>query len=198
MRDADLRAQRHVLPVAVVADAVDDELLGNELRDVRTELALDQVQHQVERRHAAGAGEAVAVDAEELVAQLDARKLLAQRREILPVDGRAVAIEQAGFRRAHNRRCTARRAARAARPGACSAASIFGDTASCTSTPPHTNRMSTAPTASRACVGDSCRPLLAGVGCPSRLTIDHSYTLWPVMLFAMRSGSTAFDSAIIE
>ena len=47
-------------------------------------------------------------------------------------------------------------------------------------------------------VGDSCSPLLAGVGCPSRLTIDQSYTDSRVRMLAIRSGSTAFDSAIIE
>src|SRR6202035_2235127 len=75
---------------------------------------------------------------------------------------------------------------------------IFGDTASCTPTPPQTNRMSTGPTCSSDTVGASCRPLLAGVGCPWRLTIDQSYTDSPVSLFAIRSGSTAVDSAIIE
>ena len=54
------------------------------------------------------------------------------------------------------------------------------------------------PACSSATVGDSCRPLLAATGWPSTLTIDHSYTVWPVSVFAMRSGSTAFDSAIIE
>src|SRR3984893_10844651 len=58
--------------------------------------------------------------------------------------------------------------------------------------------MSTGPTCSSGTVGASCRPLLAGVGCPSRLTIDQSYTDSPVSLFAIRSGSTAVDSAIIE
>ena len=51
---------------------------------------------------------------------------------------------------------------------------------------------------SSAIVGASSSPLLAGVGAPSMLAIDQSYTLSPVRLFAMRSGSTAFDSAIIE
>ena len=66
MKDADLRAQRNVLAVAVVAHALEDELLGDELRDARPELVLDHVQHQVERRDAAGAGVAVAIDREEL------------------------------------------------------------------------------------------------------------------------------------
>ena len=41
--DADLRAQRHILTVPVVAHAIDDELLGDELRDAGIEFGLDQV-----------------------------------------------------------------------------------------------------------------------------------------------------------
>src|SRR5215813_15385929 len=90
---ADLRTQRHVLPVAVVTHALDDELFGDQLRDARPELRFHQVQHQVERCHTAGAREAIPVDAEELIAQLYARELLAQRREILPVNGRTIFIQ---------------------------------------------------------------------------------------------------------
>ena len=89
----DLCAQRHVLAVAVVAHALDDELLGDQLRDACSELRLHQVEHQVERCHATGAGEAIPVDAEELIAQLYAGELLAQRREILPMNGCAVFIQ---------------------------------------------------------------------------------------------------------
>src|SRR4029077_13190158 len=91
---ADLGAQWHVLPVAVVAHPIHDELLGDELRNARTELRLHQVQHQIQRRDAARAGEAVAVDGEQLITQMDAWEFLAQRREILPVDGGAVLIQQ--------------------------------------------------------------------------------------------------------
>src|SRR5215472_7316952 len=90
---ADLSSQRHVLPVAVVAHALDDELLGDQLRDACSELRLHQVEHQVERCHTTGAGEAIPVDAEELIAQLYAGELLAQRRQILPMNGRAVFIQ---------------------------------------------------------------------------------------------------------
>src|SRR5207302_8494499 len=45
---------------------------------------------------------------------------------------------------------------------------------------------------------ESGRPVHADVGCPSILTIAQSYTASLVMMFAIRSGSTAFDSAIIE
>src|SRR5579862_1587176 len=55
------------------------------------------MQHQVEWGHAAGAAVAVPIDSKELIAQVDARKLLAQGREILPVDRRAVVVEQPGL-----------------------------------------------------------------------------------------------------
>src|SRR6516162_2560694 len=74
---AALCSQGDVLPVAVVADALDDELLGDQLRDARPELRLHQVQHQVERCHATGARETIPVDAEELIAQMYAGELLA-------------------------------------------------------------------------------------------------------------------------
>src|ERR1700733_2528123 len=96
--DANLGAQRHVLPVTVTAHAIDDELLGDQLRDLRAESRLDRVQPQTERCNTARAGEAVTVDGEELVAQTDARELLAQRREVLPVDGRAVLVQQPRLR----------------------------------------------------------------------------------------------------
>ena len=54
----------------------------------------DHVEHQVERRHAAGAREAIAIDREELVVPEDPWKLLAQRRHVLPVDRRAILVEQ--------------------------------------------------------------------------------------------------------
>ena len=159
---------------------------------------LDQVQHQVQRRDAAGAGEAVAVDAEELVAQLDARKFLAQRREVLPVDGGAVVIQQprlgeriaAGAQRAQGHaplgQALQGREHLAARPR------------------PARRRRRTRtgcrplPTCSSAMRGRELQPVAGRGRLPSRLTIDQSYTVCPVMMFAMRSGSTAFDSAIIE
>ena len=61
-------------------------------------LQLDQVQHQVERRRAARTGVAVAIDAEYLVIELDARKFFAERRQVLPMDRGAVVVEEARTR----------------------------------------------------------------------------------------------------
>ena len=98
MKDADLRLQRNVLAIAIVADPVEDELLGDERRDVAAEMVVDHVEHQVERRDASRAREAVAVDREELVGPSDLRKLLAQRRHVFPMDRRLVFVEKAGLR----------------------------------------------------------------------------------------------------
>ena len=57
-----LRSQRDVLAVAVIADAIDNELLGNELRDADAHPAFHQMQHQIQRRDAPGTGEAVPID----------------------------------------------------------------------------------------------------------------------------------------
>ena len=51
---------------------------------------------------------------------------------------------------------------------------------------------------SSAIVGENDSPLLAATDCPSRLAIDHSYASRLQMRLAMRSGSTALVSAIIE
>src|SRR5438132_13614475 len=56
------------------------------------------MQHQIERRHSTGAGEAIVIDRKELIAEADAGKLLPQRREILPMDGRPVLVEDSGLR----------------------------------------------------------------------------------------------------
>jgi hypothetical protein len=95
MRHTHLRTQGNVLAIRVLADSIDDELLRDQLRDLRTQLHLDEVQHEIERRRAAGAGEAVAVDGEQLIADPHPRELLAQRRKILPMYGGAEIVEQA-------------------------------------------------------------------------------------------------------
>src|SRR5487761_948137 len=76
------------------AAALDQELRRHLRRHAPPEPGLDDRQHQVERRHAAGAGDAVAVDAVEILDEVDGRKLLADRPQILPMDGAAIARQQ--------------------------------------------------------------------------------------------------------
>src|SRR3546814_5554929 len=90
------RRQRDALAVVLVADALVHELVGDAGGELVTVLAGDHVQHHVDGRGAAGAGEAVAVDLEQLAGHLDVGEVLAEAGQVLPVDGAAVAVEQAG------------------------------------------------------------------------------------------------------
>src|ERR1700688_773111 len=98
MRSADLRPQRHVLAVGVLADAFEDELLRHQLRDPWSKLLLYQIEHEIERCGSAGTGVPVPVDGEQLVADAHAGKLLAQGGQILPVNRGAKIVEQTGAR----------------------------------------------------------------------------------------------------
>jgi hypothetical protein len=55
----------------------------------------DQRVHHVERGDAAGAGEAVAIDLEQGVTEMEKGKGLRKGRDVLPVDRASVSIEQA-------------------------------------------------------------------------------------------------------
>ena len=66
-----------------------DELL----RDI----AAHNLQHQVDRRRAAGAGVALAVDLEDVAGAFDVRKPLHEAGAVFPMDGAAVAFELAGL-----------------------------------------------------------------------------------------------------
>ena len=164
----------------------------------------DPVQHQVERRGAARAGEAVAVDLEQVGGHLDLGELLDEAGQVLPVDGAAMAVEQAGARQhmraGAERPDLARRAGRSAaarrtRPCPGSARSRCRRTAR-----PRRQRP-----AGRLAGRDrrrrpgSTMPLLAVTGAPSLREqpplVERAAR--PVRL-AMRSGSTALVNAIIE
>ena len=96
MVHAQAHPQRHALAVVRPADAVDDALLGDLGRELVAMRQGDPVEHEVERRGAARAGEAVAVDLVEVGAHRDLRERLDEARQVLPVDRAAVPVEQAG------------------------------------------------------------------------------------------------------
>src|SRR3546814_9836434 len=91
MAHAEARRQRDALAVVLVADALVHELVGDAGGQLVAVLAGDDVQHHVDGGGAAGAGEAVAVDLEELAGPLDVREILAEA-EI----GRASGRERVG------------------------------------------------------------------------------------------------------
>ena len=86
VRHAYLRPQRDVLAIGVLAHAIDDELLGHQLRNARSQLSLYEVQHEVQGRGAARAGKAIAVDGEQLVADAHPGEFFAQRGKIFPMN----------------------------------------------------------------------------------------------------------------
>ena len=73
--DAEPHPVRHALMVVRLADAVEQALLGDLDRELLAMVARDQMQHQVERRGAARAGQPVAVDLEQIGADVDLREL---------------------------------------------------------------------------------------------------------------------------
>jgi len=95
--------------------SLENELLRDLRRQTLAEPAADEVQHQVERRRAAGAREPVAVDDEQFVREMNAWKFLEQRGQVFPMDGATIVVEQA---RRHQRiRAGADTAERDALPG---------------------------------------------------------------------------------
>ena len=58
----------------------------------------EQIGHQIQRCHAAAAGIAVAVDFKKMLGHDNFGELFGQRLVVFPVDGAAVAVQQAGLR----------------------------------------------------------------------------------------------------
>jgi hypothetical protein len=91
-------AQRHPLALTLTAHAVAQQQLGGLGRDVlATGFAGNQLQHHVHGRHAARAGVTVAVQFEQLAGDHDTGEVCLQRRQVFPVDGAAVTLEQFGL-----------------------------------------------------------------------------------------------------
>ncbi len=97
MAGADAGRQRHALMLAVVPDRRVQHHLGDGGGQLRAVLAGDQRQHHVERRGAAGAGEAVAIDLEQAAGDVELGESLAEARQVLPMDGAAIAVEHPGL-----------------------------------------------------------------------------------------------------
>src|SRR4051794_29025136 len=94
--DAEPHRQRHALAVVGPADAVEDAQLRDPGGHLLAVPERYPVQHQVEGGGPAGAGEALAVALKEIPGHLDVGELLREAGQVLPVDGDAVAVEQAG------------------------------------------------------------------------------------------------------
>ena len=71
MVDAEAHPVGHALVVVRLADAIEQALLGDLDRELLAMVARDQMEHQIERRRAARAGQPVAVDLEQIGADVD-------------------------------------------------------------------------------------------------------------------------------
>ena len=95
--DADARGHRDVLLFGGAADTVQDELFRH-AGGYRVAVApRHEIQHQVERRGAARTGDAVAVGHEQVFGECHGREFLAQRGQVFPMHGAAIAVHQAGL-----------------------------------------------------------------------------------------------------
>ncbi|MCY1173368.1 hypothetical protein D9M73_135240 [compost metagenome] len=88
--------ERHALVVLLVANTLVDEHLGDRRRQLAAVITADQVQHHVQRRGAAGAGETVTVEGEQAGAHRYTRESFLHRRQAFPVHAAIETIEQAG------------------------------------------------------------------------------------------------------
>ena len=94
MVDAKTYPIGHALVVVRLPDAIHQALLGDLAHQLLAVSGADQMQHQVERRRAAGAGQPVAIDLEQISGDLDRGKLLDEAGQVLPMDRALVAVQQ--------------------------------------------------------------------------------------------------------
>ncbi|MNI13410.1 hypothetical protein D3C73_666380 [compost metagenome] len=88
--------ERHTLVILLVADALVDKHFRNGRRQFTAVIAADQVQHHVQRRGAAGAGETVTVEGEQAGAHGHPRESFLHGCQAFPVHAAIEAVEQAG------------------------------------------------------------------------------------------------------
>ena len=72
------------------------ELVGDFGGERGAKIGLDDFQHQVDGRRAAGAGVALAVDLENIAGAFNVREFLAEGGAVFPMDRAAVAVHQPG------------------------------------------------------------------------------------------------------
>ena len=99
--DAIAAGDLHALVVLSLADTSEHELLRHLHRQFTTVGLGNQVEHQVDRSGATGTGDAPPIDLEQLLGRLQARVILLERLQRLPVHGGAVAVEQASLGQHH-------------------------------------------------------------------------------------------------
>ncbi len=90
--------QGHALRIPRAPYAMLNELVGRVPGEVAAVLLLDQIEHHIEGRRAAGTGHAVPIDLKQPGRQAEMWKLAGEVLEFLPMQGTAIALEQARAR----------------------------------------------------------------------------------------------------
>ena len=91
-----LQPQIHALRAHALADMGVQEPVADRGGKLAAMIALDQRHHHVERRDAARAGDAVAVDLEQRGRDGDIREIFAEGRLMLPMERHAATVEKSG------------------------------------------------------------------------------------------------------
>ncbi|MDT4856755.1 hypothetical protein FQZ97_911570 [compost metagenome] len=108
--------QRNALPLAALADALDDQLLGHRAGQFRAVVAAEHGEQQVEHGEPATGGQTVAIPVEQVAGDDSLGEALGEIVLPAPVHGDPVAVEQAQLRqRVDPRRQSAEHAAGAGR-----------------------------------------------------------------------------------
>ena len=87
----------HPLVVVRGPDPLVHELIRDSPREHGAVRESDEVQHEIEGRGSPRAGDALAVDFEQVGGDFEARKVLGKRLDVLPMDGAPVPVEEARF-----------------------------------------------------------------------------------------------------
>ena len=96
--NSETESGRRSLVIFRIPDFAHDELIGNLRRHVVTEMDTNQMEHQIHCGRSTRAGKSITVDFEQIPGRLNSRIGLDETIKKLPVDGRPISIQQAGFR----------------------------------------------------------------------------------------------------
>lgn len=94
--DLEAGGRLHALRIVAHADVRLHEPFADLAGQFSSTVGLDELAHEIKGRNAAGAGQAISVDLEQGGTHLDIGKRFPKGRNMLPMDGAAIAVHDAG------------------------------------------------------------------------------------------------------